>query len=127
MRRDNYIGAASSRVALRLPGLRVYRRLRAGSPDRRLRRNPGMCGDKYIGAATSRLRCIYPGLESTAVCGPVARVRRLRRNPGMYGDKYIDAASSRVALRLPGLRVHPRLRAGSPGQAFKPQPGNVRG
>ncbi|MBG2629622.1 hypothetical protein I4552_01260 [Klebsiella michiganensis] len=94
---------------------------------RRLHRNPGMCGDKYIGAASSRLRCVYPGLESTAVCGPVARVRRLRRNPGMYGDKYIDAASSRVALRLPGLRVHPRLRAGSPGQAFTPQPGNVRG
>ncbi|EPG4208768.1 hypothetical protein [Klebsiella michiganensis] len=83
--------------------------------------------DKYIGAASSRLRCVYPGLESTAVCGPVARVRRLRRNPGMYGDKYIDAASSRVALRLPGLRVHRRLRAGSPGQAFTPQPGNASG
>ncbi|MBZ7132871.1 hypothetical protein [Klebsiella michiganensis] len=89
MRRDKYIGAASSRVALRLPGLRV--------------------------------------LESTAVCGPVARVRRLRRNPGMCGDKYIDAASSPAALRLPGPGVHRRLRAGSPGQAFTPQPGNVRG
>ncbi|HGW4087692.1 TPA: hypothetical protein ACNIDP_005608, partial [Klebsiella michiganensis] len=41
----------------------------------------------------------------------------------MYGDKYIDAASSRVALRLPGLRVHRRLQASSPGQAFTPQPG----
>ncbi|MDU4139249.1 MAG: hypothetical protein E7H78_25830 [Klebsiella michiganensis] len=90
-------------------------------------------------------RCAYPGYESTAFCGPVARVRRLRRNPGMRRDKYIGAASSRVALRLPGLRVHRRLRAGSPGQAFPglrvhrrlragspgqaftPQPGNVRG
>ncbi|WP_224399418.1 hypothetical protein, partial [Klebsiella michiganensis] len=70
------------------------------------------------------LRCAYPGYGSTAVCGPVARVRRLRRNPGMRRDKYIGAASSRVALRLPGLRVHRRLRAGSPGQAFTPQPGN---
>ncbi|HCT3875046.1 TPA: hypothetical protein RQO42_005709, partial [Klebsiella michiganensis] len=98
MRRDNYIGAASSRVALRLPGLRVHRRLRAG----RLRRNPGMCGDKYIGAASSRLRCAYPGYGSTAVCGPVARVRRLRRNPGMCGDKCIGAASSRLRCVYPG-------------------------
>ncbi|HDS8775847.1 TPA: hypothetical protein QHV38_001248 [Klebsiella michiganensis] len=74
-----------------------------------------------------RLRCAYPDYESAAVCGPVARVRRLRRNPGMCGDKYIGAASSRVALRLPGLRVHCRLRAGSPGQAFTPQPGNASG
>ncbi|UTX59879.1 hypothetical protein MJ905_21780 [Klebsiella michiganensis] len=72
-------------------------------------------------------RCAYPGYESTAVCGPVARVRRLRRNPGMRRDKYIGAASSRVALRLPGLRVYRRLRAGSPGQAFTPQPGNASG
>ncbi|EMO4453484.1 hypothetical protein [Klebsiella michiganensis] len=72
-------------------------------------------------------RCAYPGYGSTAVCGPVARVRRLRRNPGMRQDKYIGAASSRVALRLPGLRVHRRLRAGSPGQAFTPQPGNASG
>ncbi|MBZ7618743.1 hypothetical protein FML26_18380 [Klebsiella michiganensis] len=77
-----------------------------------------------------RLRCAYPGYGSTAVCGPVgpvARVRRLRRNPGMRRDKYIGAASSRVALRLPGLRVHRRLRAGSPGQAFTPSPGAESG
>ncbi|MDU3690735.1 MAG: hypothetical protein E7G12_10410 [Klebsiella michiganensis] len=58
-------------------------------------------------------RCAYPGYGSTAVCGPVARVRRL----------YIDAASSRVALRLPGLRVHRRLRAGSPDRRSAPPPG----
>ncbi|HED3412515.1 hypothetical protein [Klebsiella michiganensis] len=72
-------------------------------------------------------RCAYPGYESTAVCRPVARVRRLRRNPGMRRDKYIGAASSRLALRLPGLRVHRRLQASSPGQAFTPQPGNAPG
>ncbi|STV78266.1 Uncharacterised protein [Klebsiella michiganensis] len=185
MRRDKYIGAASSPAALRLPGLRVLTSdsqprsnpglfiialfgfpggatgqlqigslgcsgmnasvrllpgLRCAYPGygstavcgpvarvRRLRRNPGMCRDKYIGAASSRVALRLPGYGSTAVCGPVARVRRLRRNPGMYGDKYIDAVSSRVALRLPGLRVHRRLRAGSPGQAFTPQPGNASG
>ncbi|WP_180819734.1 hypothetical protein [Klebsiella michiganensis] len=73
------------------------------------------------------LRCAYPGYESTAVCGPVARVKRLRHNPGMCRDKYIGAASSPAALRLPGLRVYRRLRAGSPGQAFTPQPGNASG
>ncbi|ELS4495402.1 MAG: hypothetical protein E7H22_24865 [Klebsiella michiganensis] len=74
--------------------------------------------------------CAYPGYESTAVCGPVARVKRLRHNPGMRRDKYIGAASSPAALRLPGLRVYRRLRAGragSPGQAFTPQPGNASG
>ncbi|EPX2831988.1 TPA: hypothetical protein NHV36_005363 [Klebsiella michiganensis] len=84
MRRDKYIGAASSRVALRLPGLRVYRRLRAGSQDRRSAPPPGMRRDKYIGAASSRLALRLPGQESTAVCGPVARTgaaRRLRENP----------------------------------------------
>ncbi len=34
MRRDEYIGAASSRLALRLAGLRGYSRLRAGSPGK---------------------------------------------------------------------------------------------
>ncbi|WP_414465010.1 hypothetical protein, partial [Klebsiella michiganensis] len=38
---DKYIGAASSPAALRLPGLRVRRRLRAGSPDRRSAPPPG--------------------------------------------------------------------------------------
>ncbi|EPG4208767.1 hypothetical protein I4W82_01715 [Klebsiella michiganensis] len=60
---DKYIGAASSPAALRLPGLRVRRRLRAGSPDRRLRRNPGMYGDKYIDAASSRVALRLPGLR----------------------------------------------------------------
>ncbi|MGY0246241.1 hypothetical protein ACVFYI_01465 [Klebsiella michiganensis] len=41
---DKYIGAASSPAALRLPGLRVRRRLRAGSPDRRSAPPPGKPG-----------------------------------------------------------------------------------
>ncbi|EOW2736828.1 hypothetical protein ACOV22_003944 [Klebsiella michiganensis] len=72
-------------------------------------------------------RCAYPGYGFIIVCGPVARVRRLRRNPGIRRDECIGAASSRVALRLPGLRVHHRLRAGSPGKAFTPQPGDTPG
>ncbi|WP_177342503.1 hypothetical protein [Klebsiella michiganensis] len=44
MRRDKCIGAASSPAALRLPGLRVRRRLRAGSPDRRSAPPPGKPG-----------------------------------------------------------------------------------
>ncbi|EMJ3741237.1 hypothetical protein WHX54_20030 [Klebsiella michiganensis] len=63
MRRDKYIGAASSRLALRLPGLRVYRRLRAGSQDRRSAPPPGMRRDKYIGAASSRVALRLPGLR----------------------------------------------------------------
>ncbi|RWS88850.1 hypothetical protein DN614_09445 [Klebsiella michiganensis] len=35
----------------------------------------------------------------------------------------VAAASTRLALRLAGLQVHHRLRAGSPGKAFMPQPG----
>ncbi|HGV3507817.1 TPA: hypothetical protein ACNGZA_003448 [Klebsiella michiganensis] len=81
--------------------------------------------NEHIGAAFSRWRCAYPGYGFTVVCGPVARVRRLRRNPGMRRNEHIGAASSRVALRLPGLRVYRRLRAGSPGQAFTPQPGDA--
>ncbi|EKP1134149.1 hypothetical protein NGC52_13245 [Klebsiella michiganensis] len=72
-------------------------------------------------------RCAYPGYGFIIVCGPVARVRRLRRNPGIRRDECIGAASSRVALRLPGLRVHHRLRTGSPGKAFTPQPGDTPG
>ncbi|WP_213220867.1 hypothetical protein, partial [Klebsiella michiganensis] len=72
-------------------------------------------------------RCAYPGYGFTVVCGPVARVRRLRRNPGIRRDECIGAASSRVALRLPGLRVHRRLRAGSPGQAFTHYPWDKQG
>ncbi|HDT0618556.1 TPA: hypothetical protein QIB63_005918, partial [Klebsiella michiganensis] len=47
--------------------------------------------------------------------------------PGIRRDECIGAASSRVALRLPGLRVHHRLRTGSPGKAFTPQPGDTPG
>lgn len=36
IRRDKYIDAASSRLALRLAGLRVHSRLWSGSPDRRV-------------------------------------------------------------------------------------------
>ncbi|HHT1168514.1 TPA: hypothetical protein ACTYB9_003155 [Klebsiella michiganensis] len=61
MRRDKYIDAASSRVALRLPGLRVHRRLRAASQDRRSAPPPGMRRDKYIGAASSRVALRLPG------------------------------------------------------------------
>ncbi|MBZ7430716.1 hypothetical protein FMJ27_07775 [Klebsiella michiganensis] len=41
MRRNECIGAASPRLALRLAGLRVHSRLRAGSPDRRAAPPPG--------------------------------------------------------------------------------------
>ncbi|MBZ7393698.1 hypothetical protein FMJ22_20135 [Klebsiella michiganensis] len=63
MLRDKYIGAASSRVALRLPGLRVYRLLRAGSPGQAFTPQPGMYGDKYIDAASSRVALRLPGLR----------------------------------------------------------------
>ncbi|MBW5996604.1 hypothetical protein CF038_29225 [Klebsiella michiganensis] len=39
----------------------------------------------------------------------------------------ISSASSRLALRLAGLRIHRRLRAGSPGKAFTPRPGECAG
>ncbi|HHD7486164.1 hypothetical protein [Klebsiella oxytoca] len=42
----------------------------------------------------------------------------------MRRDEYIGAASSGGAA-LTGLRVHRRLRAGNPGQAFTPQPGDA--
>ncbi|MHB6984241.1 hypothetical protein ACYCI2_14090, partial [Klebsiella michiganensis] len=58
---DKYIGAASSPAALRLPGLRVHRRLRAGSPGQAFTPQPGMYGDKYIDAASSRVALRLPG------------------------------------------------------------------
>ncbi|MGY0252222.1 hypothetical protein ACVFYI_32570, partial [Klebsiella michiganensis] len=61
MRWDKYIGAASSPAALRLPGLRVHRRLRAGSPGQAFTPQPGMYGDKYIDAASSRVALRLPG------------------------------------------------------------------
>ncbi|HHR1500770.1 TPA: hypothetical protein ACS3J5_004947 [Klebsiella michiganensis] len=63
MLRDECIGAASSRVALRLPGLRVHRRLWASSPGQAFTPQPGMYGDKYIDAASSRLALRLPGLR----------------------------------------------------------------
>ncbi|MFZ8814673.1 hypothetical protein ACI8EP_01445, partial [Klebsiella michiganensis] len=70
-----------------------------------------------------RLALRLAGLRFINVCGPVARVRRLRRNPGNVPRRGIAAVSTRLALRLAGLQVHHRLRAGSPGKAFTPQPG----
>ncbi|HIH6660978.1 TPA: hypothetical protein ACYRSU_006039, partial [Klebsiella michiganensis] len=78
MRRDKYIGAASSRLALRLPGLRVYRLLRAGSPGQAFTPQPGMYGDKYIDAASSRVALRLPGLRVlTSDSQP-------RSNPGLF-------------------------------------------
>ncbi|WP_102811879.1 hypothetical protein, partial [Klebsiella michiganensis] len=75
--------AASSRAALRLPGLRGHGCLRVGSSGKAFTPQSG----EYAGIeALVRLRpgprCACPGYGATAVCGPVARVRRLRRNPG---------------------------------------------
>ncbi len=120
MRRDKYIGAASSPAALRLPGLRVL------TSDSQPRSNPGLfiialfgfpggaTGQLQIGSlgcsgmnASVRLlpgsRCAYPGYGSTAVCGPVARVRRLRRNRECTG---INTS----------MRLLPGLRCAYPGQ-----------
>ena len=123
MRRDKYIGAASSRVALRLPGLRVHRRLWASSPGQAFTPQPGMYGDKYIDAASSRVALRLPGLRVHRRLRAGSQDRRSAPPPGMRRDKYIGAASSRVALRLPGPGVHRRLRAGSPDRRSAPPPG----
>ncbi|MBA7861856.1 hypothetical protein HV317_19935 [Klebsiella michiganensis] len=48
---------SSSRLALRLAGLRVYSRLRAGSPGKaRSAATRGMCRDECIGAVFSPAR-----------------------------------------------------------------------
>ncbi|POV39633.1 hypothetical protein C3409_33785 [Klebsiella oxytoca] len=45
----------------------------------------------------------------------------------MRRNECIGAASSRLALRLAGLRVHSRLRAGSPGKARSAATGECAG
>ncbi|MDS7839097.1 hypothetical protein PTQ46_02560 [Klebsiella michiganensis] len=85
MRRDKYIGAASSRVALRLPGLRVHRRLRAGSPGQAFTPQPGMYGDKYIGAASSPAALRLPGLRVRRRLRAGSPDRRSAPPPGKPG------------------------------------------
>ncbi|WP_164879268.1 hypothetical protein [Klebsiella michiganensis] len=53
IRRDECIGAASSRVALRLPGYGFIIVCGPVARVRRLRRNPGIRRDECIGAASS--------------------------------------------------------------------------
>ena len=110
---------SSPRLALRLAGLRVHSRLRAGSPGKaRSAATRGMRRDECIGAASprlalrlaglrgySRLRVGSPGKARSAASGECAQHEILLRS------------SSRLALRLAGLRVHSRLRVGSPGKA----------
>ncbi|WP_240844157.1 hypothetical protein, partial [Klebsiella michiganensis] len=67
------IAAASTRLALRLAGLQVHHRLRAGSPGKAFTPQPGECA-----AVSTRLALRLAGLRFITVCGPVARVRRLR-------------------------------------------------
>ncbi|HBM2979436.1 hypothetical protein [Klebsiella michiganensis] len=117
------IAAVSTRLALRLAGLRFITVCGPVARVRRLRRNPGNVPRRGIAAVSTRLALRLAGLRFITVCGPVARVRRLRRNPGNVPRRGIAAVSTRLALRLAGLQVHHRLRAGSPGKAFTPQPG----
>ncbi|EOX6952754.1 hypothetical protein ACPU9B_005685, partial [Klebsiella michiganensis] len=56
-----YIGAASSRLRCADPGQESTAVCGSVARVRRLRRNPGMCGDKCIGAASSRVALRLPG------------------------------------------------------------------
>ena len=70
------------------------------------------CGFSPARAALS------PGYGFIAVCGSVARVRRAAPQPGECAGMNASVRSSpRLALRLAGLRIHSRLRTGSPGKA----------
>ncbi|MBZ6666455.1 hypothetical protein FMJ31_13040 [Klebsiella michiganensis] len=65
---------ASSRAALRLPGLRGHGCLRAGSPGKAFTPQPGECaGVEALVWLRPGPRCACPGYGATAVCGPVAR------------------------------------------------------
>ena len=110
---------SSPRLALRLAGLRVYSRLRAGSPGKaRSAATRGMRRDECIGAASPRLALRLAGLRahSRLRVGSPGKARSAATR-GMRRDECIGAASPRLALRLAGLRAHSRLRVGSPGKA----------
>ncbi|MDV1379234.1 hypothetical protein, partial [Klebsiella michiganensis] len=55
----------------------------------------------------------------------VARTGATRRLRERCAAGCFAAVFFPVALRLAGLRVHNRLRAGSPGKALAPRPGEI--
>ncbi|MBZ6765446.1 hypothetical protein FMJ84_03815 [Klebsiella oxytoca] len=87
MRRDGDFGAASSRAALCLPGLRGHGCLRAGSPGQAFTPQPGECaGMETLARLLPGPRCACQGDGATAVCGPVARVSVYAVIRGMRRD-----------------------------------------
>ncbi|MDH0949942.1 hypothetical protein [Klebsiella michiganensis] len=101
MCRDKYIGAASSRVALRLPGLRVL------TSDSQPRSNPGLfiiALFGFPGGATGQLQ-----IGSLGCSGMNASVRLL---PGL---RCVYAATRECVGINTSVRLLPRLRCAYPG------------
>ncbi|MFV7495720.1 hypothetical protein ACNPM9_11480 [Klebsiella michiganensis] len=102
MRRDECIGAASPRLALRLAGLRGYSRLRAGSPGKvRCAATRGMRRNECIGAASPRLALRLAGLRvhSRLRAGSPGKARSAATR-GMRRDECIGAVFSPARATL---------------------------
>ena len=107
----------------RLPGLRVHSRLRAGSLDRCASIASGKaCHSVVSSPGAAQSACL--GYGFTAVCRLIARqMRQHRLREGLPLRPQFPGGG---AKRLPGLRVHSRLRAGSPDRCAASPPGKAR-
>ncbi|MBZ7749109.1 hypothetical protein FML41_13700 [Klebsiella michiganensis] len=93
---------SSPRLALRLAGLRVYSRLRAGSPGKaRSAATRGMRRDECIGAASPRLALRLAGLRahSRLRVGSPGKARSAATR-GMCRDECIGAVFSPARAAL---------------------------